>query len=485
MNRVAACAAILIPAALSAQVRLADDLLKNQPRVNFTNYTGEVQRPDRVDDIIGIGRSLARSILSNKPAAVGAKYYARRVIATNRGLFSADILGIGPESRVDHVKNIRRILAGYLSTAFNRPLREALTLATFVTYYNAAVRRNPELLQKYAPAVLDTVDPAKAGISLNYRDWPGRTELLIPLEVSPLTGSNIASGELYDRATEIMRTQPDRGVREREEMLAARQADIQRRRERVDQALEANIRRQEQVEAAQRRIEREEPSPERDRRLADAQAARENIAQERQQLLAERDRIAEENRRLQQQQQELAEDTKAVNYSGVENAKHLFFLRFLRQERNVAYKQLTAIVKETLTVGRVRKDVTGMNTPVWGDDVFSVLPSPDRSRFLLTLFDGETFDILRQSSQGLYPNTHLAVDAGKVYAVLDAGNGKFHLGQFAAEDLKLLHRTDQEVFPDTGIVVSSETLFVLCRDGKTLRIGAFKKEDLSFLTFVD
>jgi hypothetical protein len=476
-------ALFLIPLNLSAQVQLMEQVLKAQKVVRFTNYNGEVTKPDRVEDIIGIGRILADS-RSNESASVKDKYYVRRIAVSNRDLYSADIVGIAKDARVNHIKNVRRILAGYLADSFRRPLKEALTIATFVTYYNSAIRQDPKLLAAYAPAVVAAVDPAKAGIALNYRDWPGRTEMLIPIEISPFFGSNISSSELYDQATKQMQQQADMGVPERQEMLASRQSELEQKRQQLDQAVEANQRRSENLEAAVTKIQGEEPSTARDEKLQDANAARSNIAQQAANLQSEQDRLAEQNKKLAQQQADLAKDIKKVNYSGVETEKYLYFMRYLRKEKEVIIKQLTAVIKETLTIGRIKPGVTGMNTPIFGEDIFSVYPNSSTAKFSLTLFDGETFDIIRQSSQAVYPNTYLDLDVNLVYAVVEVG-GKYYLGQFAADTLNLVRRTDKQVFPNTGIVVSSEMIFLLLSDGKENKIGAFKKEDLSFIKFVE
>jgi len=483
MKRLILILSFMLPFSLIAQVRIAEEILKSQKAVRFTNYTGEVTNPDRVEDIIGIGKQLAA--LSNGYSAIGNKYYLKRILdRTNRNLFSADIFGIDKLSRVDHIKNVRRILSGYIQVAFKKQPKESFLIASFVTYYNSAVRNDPSILQKYSVLVRNSIDPAKAGIGLNYKNWPGNTEMLIPLEISPIFGSNIGSSELYERATEELKKTEDRGVREREEMLQAREKELQQKRQNLDQAFDENKRQTEKVEAAKQKTEKEEPSPQREEKLKDATVALTNLAEQRRELLKEQDKLASEREKLAEQKKELAKDKKEVNYSGVETTKYLYFMRYIGKEKNVVLKELTAIIKDTLSIGRVKKGVSGMNTPVYGDDIFSIYPNPDKSKFVITLFDGETFDIIRQSSQGVYPNTYLDEDIGKVYAVIEK-EGKFYLGQFDAESLKLLNKTEKTVYPDTGIIISTDKIFLLLSDGKSLKIGAFKKEDLSFIKFVE
>jgi hypothetical protein len=480
----AICTTVLFFAGLSlswGQVTIAEKEIRKIKEAKFTNYTGEVKNPDRVVDMIAVGRTLATNLKSGG-AAVGEKYSLTRVLSSNASLYSADIFGVGPAAKVNHVKNLRRIMSGYIGSSFKINPKLSMTIATFITYYNAWLRTHPEGLDSYAAEVVKALDPAKAGIGLNYREWPGASQLLVPLSVSGLYGSNISTRELYNKAEEALKNQPDRGVQDRQEMLNARQDELANRQKTLDQKIDQNQARQEKVQGEIRNVEKSEPSTDRNARLENAAAKQDELKKQEQQLLAEKDKLIAEKTELQQKQEELKKDIKFVNYSGVETEKYLYFMKFDRIAGGVIYKELSAINKADLYVERKYKDVTSMNTSIVdGKNVLSVALNPATQKFGLTVFDGETLDIVDQSQQAVYANSYVDEDRGFFYAVVEKDKA-FHLGKFDSS-LKLVQKTDTPVFQNSGIIVSSDKIFLLTTsaDGKTRNISVFNKEDLKFI----
>ena len=97
-------------------------------------------------------------------------------------LLSADIIVFGADARVDHIRNVRRIIAGYLETAFSYSTAQANRLAELVTNYNAVYRGNIATLSRiYTSQVMSHLSAENAGLALGYADWPGKTRLVIPL----------------------------------------------------------------------------------------------------------------------------------------------------------------------------------------------------------------------------------------------------------------------------------------------------------------
>ena len=150
----------------------------------FESYTGPHSVFDTAEEIVGIGRALALGIRGGAARAdfFGLYSVIRAVDPAETSKLDADIIVLEPRAGVDHIRNLRRIIAGYVETAFGYSRADAELLAVFTTYYNAVYRgRTAELAERYSAAVMANLTAENAGLALSYRDWPGKTRLLVPL----------------------------------------------------------------------------------------------------------------------------------------------------------------------------------------------------------------------------------------------------------------------------------------------------------------
>ena len=134
------------------------ETVSTQPVV-FENYNGPHSVINSAAEIAGIGTDLGKIIADNPetPKNAGSSLRYQIIHAVNpeeKGKFDADIFVIGSSSSIDHIKNIRRIIAAYLSKAYGYSSDDAQTVATFVTVYNAVYRGNTDYLNlKYKKIV--------------------------------------------------------------------------------------------------------------------------------------------------------------------------------------------------------------------------------------------------------------------------------------------------------------------------------------------
>ncbi|MCR4953218.1 MAG: hypothetical protein K6A43_04005, partial [Treponema sp.] len=194
--------------------------------VEFENYGGPHAIIESAAAITGIGTSLGTELATNIQEArtiqPGAKYSVIHAVNTeNDGLLNADIFILSETAGVDHITNLRRILTGFLMSAYNYNLDDAQTVATFVTVYNAVYRSNlNSFAEKYKSLVLENLDEEKSGLSVNWEDWAGNTQIVIPLkdvtqEAAPVETSTISD----DKVIEALRQEPDKGIENREKMV--------------------------------------------------------------------------------------------------------------------------------------------------------------------------------------------------------------------------------------------------------------------------
>ncbi|MCL2519591.1 MAG: hypothetical protein FWE37_01110 [Spirochaetaceae bacterium] len=153
--------------------------------IQFVNFTGPVTVNESASQIraIGQGLALASSATPNQLHTINNRYSIIEVSDDiNDGLFSAAILFIDPQARVDHIRNVRQIVAGFLQARYDYSFEDANVLAYFLSFYNAVYRGDVAFLQTvYKPAVFNYVTAQNAGISRFWNEWAGNTAFIIPL----------------------------------------------------------------------------------------------------------------------------------------------------------------------------------------------------------------------------------------------------------------------------------------------------------------
>src|SRR6056297_2657643 len=316
---------LIVPNLLGA-VDIVEEELESvsDAQIEFINYEGPHDKIETINQIKSIGAGLAIQPTATEAARDQAEYaqkYSILHIVAPPGAkgYNADLFIIEENAQVDHIDNVRRILSGYFEASYNMSAQRAAALALFTTYYNAIYRGNIEFFREnYSSPVIDALDPQKAGISRRYSEWPGATHMVIPL--TQLAGQDMPSAESLrtDEVVEDVRTQEDRGVEERKEIVEMREEELEEDRRQLeeeraqepDQAApeaEAAETTEPEAEAAETA---EEPSPDTDEEPAAAveDEPEDEIAQ-REEELAQRERdIAEERESIAEDQQELIEE---------------------------------------------------------------------------------------------------------------------------------------------------------------------------------
>ncbi|MFP4180404.1 MAG: P83/100 family protein, partial [Spirochaetaceae bacterium] len=275
--------------------------------ISFTNYEGPYDKIETDEEIRSIGRILSSRIdaAEEQRAAFFDKYsivrIAPRVDAEGYG---ADIFRINREARVDHIDNVRRMISGYVQNVFGYSRDEADVIAVFLTFYNAVHRGDMEYFEEnYHEGVTDQIDPEKAGIATRYTDWPGNTELLIPLrtvgEETALSTDTVGEDEIIER---IREDEEDRGVEERKEMVEIRERELEEEEEETERAREELEEREREIEE---RDEETEGTQEEEEEEQEEEAEREG---EQEEVEEERERIEEEEEEQQERRESIQEE---------------------------------------------------------------------------------------------------------------------------------------------------------------------------------
>lgn len=454
--------------------------------VEFQNYTGPYDRIDPAEEIFGIGRSLAAQ--AGGPGGRGRIGNSYRIVRAAdpeilEGL-DGDILYILPEGRVDHIDNVRRILAGYLEAAYDYSRADSLLLAELVTIYNAIYRGNLDFYrERYKDIVIRNLSPANVGISTLYSDWPGATELVTPLDSGAEPGRlrSIDPVELTDEnVEEELREREDRGIETREDAVDLMERAIDQEEERVREEEEAVSEAEEELRQREEdlRQEAEEARTEEERQQIEEEQAeideeRQELAQRREAVEEEREEVEELTEAVRERRERIAEDRRELLGADGEIAEagQVLFLRV--SERGDG--PLGQLVYVDAGTGRVEAEspvatVTSRAYERISGDLLLVGEADGLSRLLL--LSSEDLTVRLSGEDEIFPGSILVVrDGGReIYAVVRADGG-WHLGRFD-EVLSLRERSTLEVTPYTNVEFGEDRVWVQGQDGNIIGLDS-------------
>ncbi|MDY5885445.1 MAG: P83/100 family protein [Treponema sp.] len=225
----------------------------------FENYTGPHQKIDTLDQIKAIGSGIAEGFNKDKAGNYGkdSRYYVIHSVSDeNSGKLDADIFVIGSTAGVDHIRNLRHIVASYLSQAYGYAYDDAYTIATFVTVYNAVYRGKLDYFQsKYKSDVLKNLSQNKAGIAISYKEWPGATQMVIPL--GDLNGglSTVDTSVISDKkVVDSMREEDDKGIDERKNMVDIKEREAEQAAEKAQEAQKSAAEEEKQLQEEKKEL---------------------------------------------------------------------------------------------------------------------------------------------------------------------------------------------------------------------------------------
>ena len=268
-------------------------------QIEFENYGGPYAVIESAEAITGIGEALGRVVHEKltEPATVepNGKYTLIHAVDGEKSdLLDGDILVLSENAGVDHIKNLRRILTGYLNTAYGYSREDSETIATFVTIYNAVYRKQIETFKsKYKDVVLKNLSAEKAGLSTNWEEWAGNTQIVIPLRDPDGGISTVDTTTISDeQVIEALKEEEDKGIDIREQLtdIKANEAGTAQEKAKDAQKDAAAQKKEGNTEAAKKSAEVSSEQ----QKLADTKALevkedRAEIAKDKQALLEERE----------------------------------------------------------------------------------------------------------------------------------------------------------------------------------------------------
>ncbi|MCR4580449.1 MAG: hypothetical protein K5681_08885 [Treponema sp.] len=506
--------------------------------IEFISYTGPHKKIDSAASIKGIGSSMGKVISADreKQAKTGNanKYSVIHAIdPSESGKLDADIIILGADAGVDHINNLRRIISGYLSSAYGYSEEDADTLAVFITVYNAVYRgKLSNAGKKYKKIVLDNVTEANFGLSVNYKDWPGHSEIIIPVYDAANGGlSSVDTSVISDsKVVNSMKEDDDRNVESRKNMVDIKEresdtasenaknaqkeavaeqktADAEKKnaesaQKEADQAQKDADQAQQKADEAQQKADEnpddKDAQSEAEKAQAEADAAAKKAdeaqaeADEAQQKADEAQERADQAKDEAQEKQALADKKQSEAQSErKEIAKDQQEIQKIEAEQAdmptdygiVLFDEkemLSRLVRYNSETGEVLK-----NSPVTslrgrfvykaGDNYIAIAGENSKNGAIkLVLISPETMEITSESDKTVAAESVLVEDASEYYCVIDQ-DGSYYIGKFG-QDLSFKVMSQITVKAATPITLGSTTISVTDASG-ALKI--LDKSDLS------
>ncbi|PJZ54528.1 P83/100 family protein [Leptospira adleri] len=192
------CVGFSFPLFSQDNSKLGEKEIRSSGRVQFINRSSARAGEDVKGTNEKVGLGLAENLKKepNKSHTQGGISVTR--IAPEDKKFGADIFTLSEDSDYGHINSIQRILAGFVKSNFGYDDKNSEILATYILYYNAIHRKGKAYIgKKYSNSVIKVLKPESIGISKRYSEWPGKTEILVPL-VEDVLGKDVHTDELED-----------------------------------------------------------------------------------------------------------------------------------------------------------------------------------------------------------------------------------------------------------------------------------------------
>ena len=495
--------------------------------IEFINYTGPHKVIDSIAAIRGIGSGLGNQVAKDPSKSSStpknSKYYVVHAIdESESGKLDADILYIGADATVDHITNLRRIISAYLTSAYGYSEADADTLSVFVTVYNAVYRTKLDTFKsKYKNIVINNLTAENCGLSVNYKDWPGKSEIVIPLyDVNNGGLSTVDTSVISDSSVvNSMKEDDDKNVESRKEMVDIKEREADAASEKAKEAQKTAVSEQKKLEEekqktteAKKEAEEAQKTAEEKQKVADQnpsdkQAQKE--AEEAKQEAEEKQQAAEEQQQKQEEQQAKTEEAKqeakeqqaladkketeaqnerkeiAKDQAEVqkkEAAQALMTTEFgiiLSDEANM----LSRLVKFNIADGEVVKNspvAQIRNRTVYkeGDSFIAIAGENSKNGAVkLVTISPDTLEISAESENVIAEDSVLIQDGSDYYCVVDE-KGSFYLGKFGS-DLSLKLKSEIQVKSGTPVTVTDGGIVVTDSNG---RLRLLDKKDLSVIS---
>jgi hypothetical protein len=471
---------ILRALSLPAQVN-QNELEQNQAPISFFNYEGPHARIETRAQIRNIGYVLGQAVRggNNSPGTRG-RYFVIHARGPEEGTkLDADIFGLGHDVGVDHIRNLRLIIQGYLEGAYGYSAQDAALLAEYVTVYNAVYRGNWEYISsRYKGPVTAELDQERAGLSIRFDEWPGQTLMLIPIGIGgPGSLSALDTSVVGDpRVVEELRKDEDRGVDLRQDMVDLKEREAEEAEQRAQELRQEAAEEQRQIDEERQQLEEDRQQAEQPRR---EQAEREQPGQaearqepgetepgrEAEPASQEPREPAAREEELNRREEELDRRQEAVDQKQEEVRQNEEFAQQKREEAREEREDIAADQQALIDQG-IPLEAQGLITVI--------LNGPDSPLGSFVRIDQTGKELRRSMINTVNARTVLEID-GRLIAIAgeNRGSGAIRLIEADNRTLEMKAQGDDDIHPQSLLWVNGTDLYAITVTEGKVYLGRF------------
>lgn len=481
--------------------------ISNETAIEFINYTGPHNVIDSVSSIRGIGSDLAKNIASNpleftKTNNTEKYYVIHAVDSSQKEKFDADIIFIGNNATVDHITNLRRIISAYLSTAYNYSQEDADTLAVFITVYNAVYRGDFESFKnKYKDIVISNLSEKNCGLSVNYKDWPGNSQIVIPLfDVNSGGLSTVDTSVISDsKVVNSMKEDDDKNIESRKNMVDIKEREAENASEKAQNAQKSVV--EEQKKAEEEKLKTQQKENEAEQAQKQAEQAQQQADEKQRELEEQQQNQQEQEEKVQEakdeareqqaladkkqteaqsERKEIANDQKEVLKKEAEQAKMPVEYAIIIADETQLLSKLVKFNKETGEIIKNSPVQVIRNRTVYDSANNYIAIAGEESgngAIKLVTIDKESMEITGESEYKIAAVSVLVQENDEYYCVTNE-NGKYFAAKFA-NDLSLKQKSSVQVMSSTPITITDTGIVVTNADGKLTILDKSTLQDIT------
>ena len=471
---------LLLSFALSAlEVNQSELNTTGDQTIEFINYTGPHKVIDSISAIKGIGSGLGRQVAQDPSKSSStnknSKYWVIHAIDENEsGKLDADILFIGASATVDHITNLRRIISAYLVSAYNYSEKDADTLSVFITVYNAVYRGKLDTFKaKYKNVVIQNLSAENCGLSVNYKDWPGKSEIVIPLyDVKNGGLSTVDTSVISDSSVvKSMKEDDDKNVESRKEMVDIKEREADEASAKAQEAQKKAVTEQKKLDEEKKKTEESKKEAEEAKKTAEEKQkiADENPDdKEAQKEAEEAQKEAQEKEEAAQEQQEKQEEQQAKTDEAKQEAKEQQ-ARADKKETE-AQNERKEIAKDQAEVQKKEAAQALMTTE------FGIILSDEANMLSrLVKFNIENGEVVKNSPVAQIRNRTIYKEGNNFIAIAgeNSGNGSVKLVTISPDSLEISAESDNQIAEDSVLVQEGKEYYCVTEENGSFYLAKF------------
>lgn len=447
----------------------------------FINYTGPHSKIDSLASIRQLGSELGTVVAKDTSKATSAGNPARYSVIhaidpSEKGKLDADIIIVGANATVDHIDNLRRIIASYLTAAYGYSEKDAETVAVFVTVYNAVYRGNFDAFQKkYKKIVLDNLSPSICGLSVNYTDWPGKSQIVIPLYDVNGGLSTVDTSVISDtQVVKSMQEDDGKNVESRKDMVDIKEREAENASQKAQEAQKNAVQEQKKLTEERQKTETAQKEAENARKEAEVaqKKAEENPEDAEAQKDAEEKKIEAEEKQVAYEEQKTAQEEQQA---AADNAE-----KEAAEQQAVADKKTSEAQEERKTIAKdqaevIKKEIENAAAP----SVYGIELTNDSSMLSgLIKVNTSTGEVIK-SSPVTYIRNRTMFQAGENFVAIageNKGNGTVKLVLLSPDSMEIIKESNETVAENSVLVQDSGEYYCIILDGKISTLAKYDSE---------